>query len=138
MAELFSHCRLIDYFTVFDIEIIKFIENWDLNYISEEDKDCLPLKIKYKYQVQHIFPKKVYKGIYELNLESIFQWLSTEYIFLKKPPNRYITLIFTNRKQNNLYKLNIYSRRQALLRFLPKSIQRNRPKPSNLRRNQNC
>jgi hypothetical protein len=100
MSELFSNERLIDYFTMFDLDITRLADNFDLNKLNEENEN-FPLKIEYKHNVKKMYPKKLYKGkmIYELNLESIFQMLTTEFVYLKKPMNKYFSLIFTNSKE---------------------------------------
>jgi hypothetical protein len=104
MSELFSNERLVDYFTMFELEITKLTENVDMNILmnqlnsTNEKSDSIPLKIDYKHKILKMYPKKLYKDktMYELNLESIFKMLPVENVYLKRPKNKYFSLIFTN------------------------------------------
>jgi hypothetical protein len=108
MSEIFSNERLVDYFTIFDLEIHKLNEAIEkitkkmisTNENSNSNQEFAPLSIQYKHRTLSMYPKKVYKdkNLYELNLASIYQMLPTEYVYTKKPPNKYFTLIFTNCK----------------------------------------
>jgi hypothetical protein len=114
MSEIFSNERIVDYFTMFDVEIIKLNET--LEKISKKMTsdnafngnvpalEYFPLSVQYKHRKLNMYPKKLYKdkNLYELNLVSIFQMLPTEYVYMKKPPNKYFSLIFTNCKYSRL------------------------------------
>lgn len=97
MNELFSNERLIDYFVSFDTQVIK-VENMEHVDKLSNNSEELGIRVQYKYEVLKMLPKKIYKDkdIYELDLESIFQMLPLEYVYLKKPKNKYFSLIFTN------------------------------------------
>jgi hypothetical protein len=113
MSEIFSNERLVDYFTIFDLEILKLNETLEkiTKKMSTENAfngtvqglEYFPLNVQYKHRTLSMYPKKVYKdkNLYELNLASIFQMLPTEYVYMKKPPNKYFSLIFTNCKKKN-------------------------------------
>ena len=104
MSEIFSNQRLIDYFMIFDYEIVKLNETYEkiekMN-IKETGEDYIPINCQYKHRKLNIYPKKLYneKNFYELELNSIFQMIPSEYVYLRKPPNKFFSLIFTNSKK---------------------------------------
>lgn len=98
MAELFSNDRLIDYFSMFEMNIQSFLsgENDFLEKTDYTNSNNIAIKVQYKYNTLKRYPLKDYKDVYELNLESIFQMLPVEYIYLNRQPNKFFSLIFTN------------------------------------------
>ena len=57
--------------------------------------------IEYKYY-EYRLPKKDYKNSYVLNLYDIIQMLPTEHVYIKKPPNKFFSMIFVNGKYFSL------------------------------------
>ena len=70
MAEILSTERLIDYFCMFDLKILK-IDNAG-NFTSSSNEN-LSLNISYSHRSILQIPTIKYKENYELELESVFQ-----------------------------------------------------------------
>ena len=105
MSELFSKIRLIDYFFMIEIDNIQYdnnnnFENIEFLFNTEEYSS---MRINYKYRTLIKLPKKNYSHIYDVQLDSIFETLPTEYIYFSKPPNNYFPLILTNSDSKYYY-----------------------------------
>lgn len=104
MSEIFSNHRLVDYFVKFETvvtgynpsENVQNLNNLNLNNLEES-----PLNIQYNFN-EYKLPKKEYKHSYDLDLSCIIEMLPTEHIYLKKPPNKFFSMIFVNSNKNNI------------------------------------
>ncbi len=100
MSEIFSNQRLIDYFIRFETVVtgyniddnIQNLNNLDFNNLEES-----PLNVEYKLEQKYKLPKKDYKN-YNLDLGGIQSMLS-EHVFIKKPPNKFFSMVFVNGKK---------------------------------------
>ena len=104
MSEIFSNKRLIDYFVKFETIITGYNMNENIENLEKLDLKNLeesPLKIEYEYN-DYKLPKTTYKGIYDLDLGCILQMFPIEYVYFKKPHNKFFSMIFVNSKINNL------------------------------------
>lgn len=122
MSQIFSNERLIDYFFIFDVDVkgIDTGENTEvLDKLGQtiEKTDQISLKVNYSYQTLQMHPKTIYKEncMYEMNLESIFQMMPREQVYIQKPTDQYFSLIFTNGNINPFH----HSRWSVLLWVLP-------------------
>ncbi len=108
MSEIFSNERLIDYFVKFETVVtgynindnIQNLNNLDFNNLEES-----PLTVEYTF-TQYKLPKKDYKNNYDLDLGCIIDMLPTEHVYIKKPPNKFFSMVFVNGKLNLSLKLN--------------------------------
>jgi len=73
MSEVFSNERLIDYFTIIDLEIIKIDneKNYALN--KSQNNDTNSINVDYNHKCILQIPKSNYLNIYDLVLENVFQ-----------------------------------------------------------------
>jgi hypothetical protein len=105
MSDIFSERRLIDYFIMFDLNLSGFIPmNNNTEGITENNnnkhEENFPLSVTYLHHTIKRYPKDIYKDkhFYELNVESIYEMLPREKVYLKKPPNKFFVLMFTDGK----------------------------------------
>ncbi len=99
MSEIFSNKRLADYFVKFETEVTGYNINHNIQNLNNLDFKNLeesPLIIDYTFSNLYKLPKKDYKNTYELDLSCIIEMLPTEHVFIKKPPNKFFSLVFVN------------------------------------------
>jgi hypothetical protein len=102
MSEIFSNERLIDYFLIFDVDILSLSINDNAEVFDRLGQhgaifDQLPLNVQYEYNTLKMYPKKIDDNQpYDLNLKSIYNMFPKEHVYLKKPLNEFFSLMFTN------------------------------------------
>jgi len=133
MSDIFSERRLIDYFIMFDLNLSGFIPfNTNSEGVTENNnnkqEENFPLSVSYVHHTIKRYPKDNYKDkhLYELNMESIYEMLPREKVYLNKPPNKFFVLMFTDGKIINIitYKFSNFSTWCTLLRILFKNFPR--------------
>jgi hypothetical protein len=97
MSDVFSNQKIIDYFAILDFEILKLNEDITKKDMQIPRNSFLPISIQYQHKNFKIFPEKVdKKSSLLINSNEILNCLPPECVYLRKPPNKYFSLTFTN------------------------------------------
>jgi hypothetical protein len=97
MSDIFSNQKIVDYFAILELEILKLNEDIGKKDFQNARNSLTPISIQYQHKNFRIFPEKVDKNSSLLiKTNDILNCLPPDCMYLKQPSNQYFSLTFTN------------------------------------------